>query len=341
MKKDICVLRIMATLAVVFMHSCNSMTANAELFSVSGRQYVFFACCTTAMMWAVPAFYMITGELLLSSNKEYSFGYMLSHNVRRMFLALLLFGVPFSLMEFVAENNKLDIKYVYQAFLSIVNGQSWDHLWYLYSIIGIYLVIPIFKRALERFDKKEIISLIVLLYVFDILMPYLDLLIGTTIYFKIPIVGYALLYVLLGYFISKYEIARYIKREVLLITIIALTIILILLCIICKDSFLKYVGYDSPITVVHSALLFILSKQISTSKLSKDSIIWKIDRLCFGVYLIHPFFINLIYKVVHIYPAKSNFYYFTIFMFWMVFAGASFATSFILNKIRIISKYVL
>ena len=53
-------------------------------------------------------------------------------------------------------------------------------------------------------------------------------------------------------------------------------------------------SYDSPIVMLIALLLFMLVKSISAKEpsqkdaaINRRSFIWKIDRLCFGAYLIH------------------------------------------------------
>ena len=203
MKKEISLLRIVATIAVVFLHSCNSMTANSEKFGLSETQYAFFSICTTLMMWAVPIFFMITGELMLSSNREYTFSYIIKNNVRRMMLALIFFGVPFSLMEIVSNSKTIKPIFLLKAVQNVIEGRSWEHLWYLYTMVGIYLMVPLLKKALDNLSSKEVLCFINVLFVFNIIFPYINLLTRSTIYFSIPLVGYSVLYMLLGKYISE------------------------------------------------------------------------------------------------------------------------------------------
>ena len=66
----ICKLRIIATLAVIWLHTNGTIWGNQELFLLSDGQKRFFAVNYYLMWWAVPVFFMITGYLLLDKNKN-------------------------------------------------------------------------------------------------------------------------------------------------------------------------------------------------------------------------------------------------------------------------------
>lgn len=82
-KIEISLLRIVATIAVVFLHTCSTLTANSNKFMLTETQYGFFSSGTAIMMWAVPCFLMITGELFLSSRKEISLEMAIKKYVKR------------------------------------------------------------------------------------------------------------------------------------------------------------------------------------------------------------------------------------------------------------------
>ena len=53
---DISLLRIAATLAVVFLHTNNTLSNNSEQFFLTRNQMVFFTTNNILMNWAVPVF---------------------------------------------------------------------------------------------------------------------------------------------------------------------------------------------------------------------------------------------------------------------------------------------
>ena len=65
---DISILRIMATLAVIFLHTNNTILNNTQNYQLSSENKFLMSVNISIMNWAVPMFLIITGALLL--NKE-------------------------------------------------------------------------------------------------------------------------------------------------------------------------------------------------------------------------------------------------------------------------------
>ena len=59
-------LRIIATVAVVFFHTCGILQSNQAIFSLTVSQNKFFSIGYHLMYWAVPVFYMISGGYSLT-----------------------------------------------------------------------------------------------------------------------------------------------------------------------------------------------------------------------------------------------------------------------------------
>ena len=76
-------------------------------------------------------------------------------------------------------------------------------------------------------------------------------------------------------------------------------------------------------------------------KLQENDLLWKIDRLCFGVYLIHPLFIQFTYRVLGITPMKFGITWIGTIVLFVFFVACSFAFSYIASLIKPLKKYVL
>ena len=101
----------------------------------------------------------------------------------------------------------------------------------------------------------------------------------------------------------------------------------------------ELLSYNSPMIAVLSVAIFCL---FMGAKSEKTELLWKIDRLCFGVYLIHPVFVNFIYKFLRFTPVTfSGLYPVVTFAFWLLFVIGSFAGAWIMYQIPILGKYIL
>lgn len=98
---DISFLRIVATVGVIFLHTCNTISNNAENYDLTWMQTFVLTTGNYLMNWAVPIFLMITGALLLNEKKIITYKDCITKYCKRMVLALFIFGIPFSMLEII------------------------------------------------------------------------------------------------------------------------------------------------------------------------------------------------------------------------------------------------
>ena len=197
-------LRISATLAVIWLHTCSTIMEN---FEVTSNQAVFLNSCHDLVNWAVPVFFMITGALFLQPEKKLTIYQAATQYCRRILLALLIFGIPFSLMKLVAAQKAICFSQIPNALLSIAQGNSFSHLWYLYELIGLYLILPILKSYLSDTSDKELGLLLLVLFVFDSVIPTIVALTGMHISLTIPLT-YPVFYLTLGHVLMQHPVPR-------------------------------------------------------------------------------------------------------------------------------------
>ena len=100
----------------------------------------------------------------------------------------------------------------------------------------------------------------------------------------------------------------------------------------------EWIGYNSPLVALMTMAIFNIFEDI---KLQENDLLWKIDRLCFGVYLIHPLFIQFTYRVLGITPMKFGITWIGTIVLFVFFVACSFAFSYIASLIKPLKKYVL
>ena len=198
---DISLLRIAATVGVVLTHTCDA-TAELHRALLPTGQMVFYRAVARLFWWHVPVFFMITGALFLSRERTLRAADCVMKYARRIVLALVVYGIPFALLELMFDQKTLTRAMVGQAVLNTLNGQNWAHLWYLYSLVGLYLLLPLFKRFTDAASRAEKRYLLSVLFVFTFCFPTIDRVAGTNIGFVSP-VTYPVFYLLLGNYLAE------------------------------------------------------------------------------------------------------------------------------------------
>ena len=103
-------LRIFATICVIYLHTCSTLSENQELFDLSKMQKIFFNASYQMMYWAVPVFFMITGMLFLRKEMHVKSSEWLFKYSRRILLALVVFGIPYAALKLVMADGLSIIK---------------------------------------------------------------------------------------------------------------------------------------------------------------------------------------------------------------------------------------
>ena len=93
--------------------------------------------------FSLPIFFMISGTLFLGKN--ISFDIIIRKYIKKIFIHLLLWSIIYSFSKI--NILKLDVK---NRIIHIINGHY--HLWYLFVIIGLYILIP-FTREIAKNNK--------------------------------------------------------------------------------------------------------------------------------------------------------------------------------------------
>lgn len=324
--------RTISIVAVVILHTVSGVLAVYEE-EMTQLQIGVYGAIRILCAFAVPVFLMISGALFLPPEKEISLKDLFGKYIRRLLLALLLFGTVFCYMELFVNHKGFYGSDILQAVKSVLTGECWAHMWYLYMLIGIYLIMPVLKAFTAHASKKVYIYVLILLFLFQVLLPF----IGTALKFscgiQLPIASVYVFYFLFGYYCD-----RYVEKSAGLFLISVAGCALSITCIV-----LAYVRnpravfqYDSLYVAVFAMCLFVLFKRINAeSRLCRT-----MNPYVFGIYLIHPFFLNLFYKGLHISPlAKGGFL--LILLFAAVTFLLSFAAVWILRKLPFMRKWVL
>lgn len=332
-QNSISCLRIFATVCVVWLHTCSTLCENQLIFNLDKKQSLFFSASYQTVNWAVPVFFMITGMLFLRPDKHINAKECFFKYTRRIFLALVIFGLPYATLKMIMTEG-WNMSVFYKTMLMVISDTGFGHLWYLYALIGIYLIMPVLKNFCDKTSDDELKFILGVLFVFNFCFPLLSRLTKYNIAFQTQI-SYPIFYVLIGHWL--FENKQRLNKKILCSVMLSC---ILLIWIFNVNNFTPeiWTQYDSPLIALLAAsifALFITKEWQSTRKL------WELDRLCFGVYLIHPLFIQFTYRVLRITPIKFPLYPVMAVLIAMFFTCLAFGATWIIRKIPIMKKYIL
>ena len=195
------VLRCLGTFAVIIIHLSYPLFYESSDYPLDRWLAVdFWESCSR---WAVPVFFMLSGLLLLNPAREESIKNILLKRVPRLLVPLFLWseiyllwinrqnivdGQPFSFIE--------GLKWIYQK-------EVFLHLWFVYTLIGIYLALPLL-RILSKHSSREVkLYTVAVWFAFNGLLGLVERYYEMPIGIKVPVFNIYVGYFLLGAWINE------------------------------------------------------------------------------------------------------------------------------------------
>ncbi len=304
-------LRFFATISVIILHVAS--TALYFFNKIPLSHWLIADLTDSAMRFCVPLFLMISGGLLLRENhKPIEF---FKKRVTRVIFPFIFWSLIYSVTVFVYYSFTKDINI---SFIESVENfifykenfrQIAYHLWYVYTIIGIYLITPFIRNIFAKQGKKPqlhfiLIWLIIIILNADIfnfseLIKSVFKFFGFTCYF------------IAGYYLSNMK--RFISKKIKIILWILVGFLILFTAVATylitvennglDEEFFKYM---SPNIILMSLLIFILISDINIKNgmylktreavnkysygifLSHVLVLWVLEKAGFGWSFIHP-----------------------------------------------------
>lgn len=336
------VMRIVACFLVILNHTSYVFERYGEMKSINWiiSSYLFFLCKT-----AVPIFIMLSGALLLK--KEEGYIQILKNRIFKMIIVIIIWTVIY---ESVILNKVLNINEVINALKNAVKVPIYIHFWYLYMLIGLYIMTPFLKKMIRQFENKDYIIFLSIWFAVSCLVPFINLIYKVEVasYFKIPIFTGYLGFYILGFYLDNLKIDSKLLKWAIIILIgtISLSVFMTLhySSSIGKTWTLLDQVLMAPIAI-SSLSLFIIIKYIALKysiQINKfENIIINLSTSTFGIYIVHMLVISKLYttQIEEILLTKINPIIGTIILDFIIF-GISYLIVSALKKIYILNKYV-
>ncbi|RPF54171.1 acyltransferase [Aquisalibacillus elongatus] len=239
--------------------------------------------------WSVPIFFMLSGMLLLDKNETYR--EILSKRVIMLLIPLIVWTVLFSFWESRFTFTDVSVK---EILVNLFENDTKYHLWYLYAIIGLYLALPLFKSVIKLVDKRDLYLFVLISFTISAIVTAISKIYGLQVASGFEyMLGYGS-YLLLGYILANKDFN--LRQEYLVygISFVALLTTMIgtwyfsLIQDGVVEVFYDYLSLTTPIIAMG---VFLAVKRFGNKKPSP--IIKLLAKYSFGIYLIHPIFIDL------------------------------------------------
>lgn len=267
------IMRVLACIMIICMHApMPNLNANGIILS-------------TISYFTAPGlclFFVISGSLLLPIKTDTTT--FLKKRLGKVIMPTLVFTILYIILNCINGEQQNILRTICSIPFS---AQGHGVLWFMYTLIGLYLVAPIISKWLDSASKREV-ELYLLLWVITLCYPILKLFVGINegntgvLYYFSGYIGYFVL----GYYLRKYPNAVTLKKLIIpdiiaIVTPIALKILSI------EVDFYSMFWYLSIFVALLCTTIYVLINKV---KIKSEKIICAfqlISNLSFGIYLIH------------------------------------------------------
>ncbi len=298
-------LRILSTIAVISIHSStNSVIAfNSQNNSTL---YLFIALLFNVMSrFAVPCFVMLSGSFDLANERNGNYKHFYKKIICNIGIPLFTFSMFFFLFNEAKTIRRIllfgqSVDSLWHPLKNLILGKPEGHLWYMYMMIFVWLLIPVLINLKKQIGEKKFCSLAWIMLIIGIICgPEKARLFNWDIGFSICFVGY----LMVGYSIRTATLnnKNNLKGALIILGGIAIGFLVLFICIeqtlgkistgLTNKSFLE------PLTL--PAMIFSLPIFTGFSYLDIKQNFGNLPKNTFVIYLIHLLPINYIEKLLN------------------------------------------
>lgn len=298
------IIRVIACIMVIVMH--------APIPGIGEESHgAFLVLISYLTVPSVPLFFMVSGALLLPCKKEITAVNYLKKRIGKVAGPTIVFSLFYMIVD--KSLNCISV-------LSIpFSTQGHGILWFMYTLIGLYLLVPIISPWIRQISKKEL-EMYLLLWGIAQCYPYLSLCLEINIsstgilYYFTGYVGYFLL----GYYFNRYPVSFKL--------LLPLAILMLPLPLLNKifdwglDFYSAFWYLSAPVTIMTTTWFIGLKRLCETFVFNIR--LSTISNLSFGIYLIHIFIMRTLLWNWSVITEIPNYYLQTAVVALFTFVGS-------------------
>ena len=301
-------IRVVAMCFVTFMHAGSGALRYNP--GTPGENWHVVNFAISLAFSAVPLFFMMSGFLLFSSSRTLDTSYLLKKRIPKLLVPLIAWSFPSAVWIAMNAVDGFTWKAVFTKFGQGANSPVITHLWFMYTMIGVYLLSPIFYGGLNRLDEKGrrylafLLCGTLIIATLHTILPaeikaYLPYRFASEILF---FAGHSCA-LLLGWLLGQME--KKIPNWILLVTALAdwmfIMVMTARLSISSATYDATYQTQNRGFEVLLAACIFLLCKQNLNRPFGKlNGWLKPLTTLTFPIYLVHNLIISIL--VTHGFP---------------------------------------
>lgn len=308
-KQRICYFDFLRVLSVFFVIVIHVTSVGLQSFEIATDAWIVNSLLNSVSRWAVPIFFMVSGALFLAPTKEISAKKLCRKNVCRILICIIVWGLFYSLLDQYLYGS-ISVKSILIAVYGIITGNTGYHMWFLYTLVMLYIAVPLFRLITCHATKQQLKYALVVWWIFSLLVGQINAFAGeagvsTDIlpYSPFVITGYGG-YFLLGYYLTAYPLKDKTKNASYALAVLSVCMIIGGKMLLLNSYKMESTALEMPLGILSCLIavaIFSLAQHFRISDAcSRVLCFW--GQRTFGIYLTHVFFISLLYHIWNVTP---------------------------------------
>lgn len=330
-------LKIIACFLVIVNHTGGYLLEYSGLTPSTTLFYsINFAICKIG----VPIFIMISGYLLLGRTSNFK---EMFKRITRVFVPLVILSAIFYFRA-----NGISVENIGNFIIDFVKAPVIIPFWYLYMLIGLYLVTPFVQKMIKNFEMNDFRNLIIICLLIPATIPVICYFFKFSISdnFTVALLPVYLCYYIAGLYLSKVPLNKT-NRNIALICFVLPVLLFVCSMYIpvinggnisyALDA-CTYINIGLPsLSIFYLIRYYFKNKEFNEST---KKLISSVAAVTFGIYLFHMFINGKIYNlgiIQHIFGFNSYVGILLVEILTFVICGLA---TYILKKIPYVKKYL-
>ena len=271
--------RVLAAVCVILAHACNMQRGE----EAAPWRIALLTICAGMGLVCNPLYVMISGSLLLSSEKKESVPDFYYRRFTKVVIPLVVYYSVFLCVS--GQMSFLPPKNLGKGFLQILAGESGivPHYWLIYTLICLYILAPFVRMVARKLNEQQLYILFWSIMIMELVLTLLPLA-GVPIGFLLSLVQWTGVFIV-GYIVTEKR-SKALERWVLVLG--AVSTIVICSIILQDYNWIGYLCNTSPgMVLVAGSILILLSKIKYTPTKAISTAISSFAKYSYAIILVH------------------------------------------------------
>lgn len=281
-------LRFISVICIIGIHASDIVLQSSKHFNI---QWWYSTILQTLVRIGLPIFFMMSGALLLNSKEESLFQFYVKR-FSKVAIPLIIYSL-FYLFMFNYRWSLFSPNILIQSLLAIFKGPIFYHLWFVYTLLGLYVITPFLKIMLQALSDKLLINLMITILILRFISIYIPVM-GISLGINNYVFDNWVMYFISGYMLTR-DLGEKFNKTIYRLGVISFIFTIIIIRYIPNLS--NNLFDLSPTMVLMTAAVFLFFKQNGHHFPQKGPIYWLIslsNKYSYSIYLIHAFTLSYV-----------------------------------------------